>query len=193
MSASDAALAGGQARDRSIEGRRAARRAKFERERLIVDCLNRGLSVAEIAARLGVTEKRMRALVREILARRAPPAPEEYAALQASRLNEALIVAMSAMASANLKAVALVVRIVREMDCYHGFVGANARAQAREARWMGCGKQKSDGGDEPGWSRNPASVEAVDHTPSGAPRHLPRQSRGSISPRACLTPPETCP
>jgi hypothetical protein len=35
----------------------------------------------------------MRALVREILARRMPAAPGDFAALQASRLNEALMVA----------------------------------------------------------------------------------------------------
>ena len=120
-------------RDRSIEARRAARRAKFERERLIVDALNRGLSVAEIAQRIGVTEKRMRALVKEILARRMPQAPEDYAALQASRLNEALMVAYGAMSDKNLKAVALVVRIVRELDRYHGFVAA-ARGPRRDLR-----------------------------------------------------------
>ena len=32
-------------RNRSLEARRAARRVRFERERLIVDSLNRGLSV----------------------------------------------------------------------------------------------------------------------------------------------------
>ncbi len=115
-------------RNRSLEARRAARRVRFERERLIVNSLNRGLSVVEIAQRLGVTEKRMRALVKEILARRMPQAPEEYAALQASRLNEALLVAYGAMSPENLKAVALVVRIVRELDRYHGFVAAGRRA-----------------------------------------------------------------
>ena len=132
-------------RNRSIEARRAARRARFERERLIVDFLNRGVPVVEIAGRIGVTEKRMRALVKEILARRMPAAPEDYAALQASRLNEALLVAYGAMSAENLKAVALVVRIVRELDRYHGFAarrdggGAQSRApmapvwQARRA------------------------------------------------------------
>jgi hypothetical protein len=115
------------ARGRSIEARRAVRQKKFERERLIVDLLNRGLPVAEIAQRIGVTEKRMRALVRESLARRMPEPPEDYAALQISRLNEALAVAYSAMSPQNLKAVALVVRIVRELDRYHGFVGARPR------------------------------------------------------------------
>ena len=77
MAASVAALSAAKPRDRSIEGRRAARTRKFERERLIVDSLNRGLAVAEIARRIGVTEKRMRALVKEILVRRMPAAPDD--------------------------------------------------------------------------------------------------------------------
>ena len=127
MSASVAVLSADKPRNRLIEARRGARRAKFERERLIVDCLNRGVSVAEVAQRIGVTEKRMRALVKEILARRTPAAPEDFAALQVSRLNEALLVAYSAMSAENLRAVGLVVRIVRELDRYHGFVAAGRR------------------------------------------------------------------
>jgi hypothetical protein len=46
-------------RDRSIEARRAVRASKALRERRIVDLLNRGLSIAEIAAREGVTKKSM--------------------------------------------------------------------------------------------------------------------------------------
>jgi hypothetical protein len=117
-----------RSRNRSTEARRAARLEKLDRERLIVDYLNRGVSVPEIASRVGVTEKRMRALVKEILARRMPSAPAEYVALQVSRLNEALLVAYSAMAPDNLKAVALVVRIVRELDRYHGFAADGRRA-----------------------------------------------------------------
>ncbi len=106
---------------------RAARRAKFEREQLIVDHLNRGVSVAEIAARIDVSEKRMRAIIREILARRMPAPPEEFVAIQVSRLNEALLVAYSAMGEMNLRAVDRVVKIVRELDRYHGFVAAERR------------------------------------------------------------------
>ena len=101
--------------------------AKARRERRIVDLLNRGVSVAEIAAREEVTEKRMRALVSEILARRMPEPPAEFLPLQVSRLNEALLVAYSAMSGANLKAVDLVVKIVRELDRYHGFSAAHRR------------------------------------------------------------------
>ncbi len=49
----------------SIRQRTCAPRAllKFEREQLIVDVLNRGVSLAEIAARVGLSEKRMRAII----------------------------------------------------------------------------------------------------------------------------------
>src|SRR5271166_5365847 len=114
-------------RNRSIEARRAARVAKARRERRIVDLLNRGVSVAEIAAREKVTEKRMRALVSEILARRMPEPPAEFVAFQVSRLNEALLVAYSAISGANLRAVDLVVKIVRELDRYHGFSAPHRR------------------------------------------------------------------
>jgi transposase-like protein len=103
---------------------RAARLRKFKREQLIVDYLNRGVSVAEIAARFDLGEKRMRAVIREILARRMPAPPEEFVAIQVSRLNEALLVAYGAMGDMNLRAVDRVVRIVRELDRYHGFVAA---------------------------------------------------------------------
>ncbi len=106
---------------------RAARLKGFERERLIVDYLNRGVSVSEVAAHVGVGEKRMRAIIREILARRMPAPPQEFVAIQVSRLNEALLVAYSAMSPTNLGAVDRVVKIVRELDRYHGFNAAEWR------------------------------------------------------------------
>ena len=122
---------------------RAARLAKFKREQLIVDTLNRGVSVAEIAARVGVGEKRMRAIIRDPrtgirgLARRMPHPPEPpdpspgVVAIQMSRLNEALLVAYSAMSPSNLKAVDQVVKIVRELDRYGGAFAAEwARPEA---------------------------------------------------------------
>src|SRR5271166_718971 len=108
-------------RDRSVEARREARLKKDARERRIIGMLNRGVSIAEIAARERVTLRRMQIVVKDILARRAPPAPSEYLALQVSRLNEAMMVAYGSMASGNLTAVDRVVRLVREMDRYHGF------------------------------------------------------------------------
>ncbi|HEY1779673.1 MAG TPA: hypothetical protein VGG79_04445 [Roseiarcus sp.] len=67
----------------------------------------------------------MRKRVRKILADRAPQPPEEYLALQVSRLNEALLVTYGAMhnsmTGANFEAIDRVIRIVRELDRYHGF------------------------------------------------------------------------
>ena len=135
-------------RSRSIEARRAKRVEKAHRERRIVDLLNDGVSVAEIAAREGVTEKRMRAVVREILGRRMPQAPADYAALQASRLDEALLVAMSAMSGTDLRAVECVVKILREMDRYHGFSPTSGAPRARG------GNGKLEGGARRGPGRS---------------------------------------
>ncbi len=88
---------------------RAGRLNKFQREKVIVDYLDRGISVSEI------------------LASRLPAPPEEFVAIQVSRLNEALLVAYSAMSPTNLRAVDRVVRIVRELDRYHGFSAAERR------------------------------------------------------------------
>jgi len=87
----------------------------------IVRFLNSGLSIAEIATRERVTDRGMRKYVRGLLARRAPEPPAEFMALQVSRLNEALFVSYNAMSGANLEAVDRVVKIVRELDRYHGF------------------------------------------------------------------------
>jgi hypothetical protein len=117
-------------RDRSLAARRAARQAKASRESRIVEGLNRGVSLADIAEREHVGEKRMRVLVHEILARRVPKQPAEFVATQVSRLEAALRVSYDAMAVDNLRAVALVVKIVRELDRYHGFVAAEHRGLA---------------------------------------------------------------
>jgi hypothetical protein len=119
-------------RDRSVEARRAARQAEASRERRIIESLTRGVSVAEIAEREDVGEKRMRALVRDILARRTP---EPRA--QVNRLEEALHASFGAMSRSNLQAVDRVIKIVRELDRYHGFVAAERRCGlpcARSAR-----------------------------------------------------------
>ncbi len=121
-------------RDKAAAARRKARLRRDARERRIIDKLNRGLSEAELAAREGVTLRRMQILVQEILARRAPSPPAEYLALQVNRLNEAMIVAYGSMAGGNLMAVDRVVRIVSEMDRYHGFFPRRTRAPVKRRR-----------------------------------------------------------
>src|SRR5271157_4820565 len=124
-------------RDRSPAARNAARRRKAEREMRIVGFLNRGVSIAAVAAREGVTERGMRKYVRSVLARCAREPPAEFLALQVSRLNEALLVAYSAMSGGNLQAVDRVVRIVRELDRYHGFAAAEQHSTLDASRLEG--------------------------------------------------------
>jgi hypothetical protein len=123
-------------RDRSVQARRKAREAGADRERQIVDLLNRGVSVAEIASQSGVSIQHMRKLVREILAERAPQPPAEFLALQVSRLSEALLLSYSAMHNSvtgtNFEAVDRVVKIVRELDRYHGFAAVPRPREERE-------------------------------------------------------------
>jgi hypothetical protein len=114
-------------RDRSVEARRAVRQVKASRERRIIASLNRGVSVAVIAECEDVGEKRMRVLVRDILARRMPEPPAQFLAMQVSRLVEALLVSFGAMSGSNLQAVDRVVKIVRELDRYRGFAAAGRR------------------------------------------------------------------
>ena len=114
-------------RNKELGESRAARLEKYERERLIVECLNHGLTVSDIAAQFDVSEKRMRAIIREILASRMPAPPEEFVATQVSRLNEALLAAHGAKTELTLKKVDRVLRIMRELDFYHGFGTARGR------------------------------------------------------------------
>ena len=100
--------------------------------------LNRGASVPEIAASEGLTLKRMRNVVRKILSERRPLPPAEFLALQVSRLNEALLVSFTAMhepkEGTNFEAVDRVVKIVRELDRYHGFAAVPRPREETEAR-----------------------------------------------------------
>lgn len=125
-------------RDRSSRARHKAREAKAERTQAIVSLLNRGVSVAEIASSSGVSIGHMRNLVRKILAERAPAPPAEFLALQVSRLNETLLVSYSAMYNSvtgtNFEAVDRVVKIVRELDRYHGLAAAPLPRQEPKLR-----------------------------------------------------------
>jgi hypothetical protein len=109
-------------------------RKSAEREQQIIHLLNAGVSIHEIAALERFSLKRMRNLVREILARRMPRPPAEFVALQISRLSEALLVSYTAMGGSNLKAVDRVVTIVRELDRYHGLSSRAVAAGAEEPR-----------------------------------------------------------
>jgi hypothetical protein len=91
------------------------------RELHIIERLAAGVSIGEIAAIEKLSRRRVRELIAKRLAERGRLPPQEFFELQARLLGEALLVAYTAMNGGNLQAVDRVVRIVRELDRYHGF------------------------------------------------------------------------
>ena len=177
-------------RDRSVEARRDARLKKDARERRIVDLLDRGVSMAELAVREGVTLRGMQMLVKTTLARRGPAAPAEYLALQVSRLNGAMIVAYGSMANGNLDAVDRVVRLVKEMDRFHGFFpsrGADPISQVRLTQLTGASLALAapvDEGCDGEPEKAPHSVEDAQNAEgNGAPFAWRSRESGPTKPR----------
>jgi hypothetical protein len=83
--------------------------------------------IAEIALQEGLSVRRAREVVHEILARREVDPAEGFVQLQIGRLSDAMIVAHAAMMEGDMQALDRVLRIVGEFDRYHGFGRADAR------------------------------------------------------------------
>jgi hypothetical protein len=151
--------------------RRATRLEKAKREARVISLLNRGVSIPEIAAREGLSLKRMRNIVRGILAERMPQPPAEFLALQVSRLNEALLVSYSAMhttaAGTNFEAVDRVVKIVRELDRYHGFAAVPRPREDLEARRLPAPAERPLALEGPGPSDSQITPQAIEKAQFG--------------------------
>ena len=103
------------------ERRRATKREQAKRALRLVEKLAAGVTIEEIAASEGISPQWVRKRKAAILAQRAIDPPHEFIQLQIRRLSEAMLVAYSAMSAGNLKAVDQVIKVVRELDRYHGF------------------------------------------------------------------------
>jgi hypothetical protein len=79
------------------------------------------VTIEEIAASEGISPRWARERKAAILARRTIDPPREFVQLQIRRLSEAMLVAYSALSTGNLHAVDQVIKLVRELDRYHGF------------------------------------------------------------------------
>ena len=107
---------------------RALKRAvgKIRREALIkrregyFDLLVSGYSVEQIGAAMKMSPSAVRRAVGQALARRQLDAPEDYARLQVARLTKALRCADLSLETGDLKAIAPFVKVVRELNLYHG-------------------------------------------------------------------------
>ena len=101
--------------------RRATKRDQAKRDLRFIEKLAAGVTIEEIAASEGISPQWARARKSALLARRAIDPPHEFIQLQIRRLSEAMLVAYSAMSIGNVKAIDQVIKVVRELDRYHGF------------------------------------------------------------------------
>jgi hypothetical protein len=116
-------------------GRIETRRAKAERNLRLFDLPKAGVPVAEIPLQEGLSIRRARELVQEMLERREVDPPAGFVQLQIGRLGDAMMVAHAAMMEGNMQALDRVVRIVGELDRYRGLARplADAAAAATQA------------------------------------------------------------
>src|ERR1700677_2298074 len=100
---------------------RATKRELAQRDLRLIENLAAGVTIEEIAASDGRACKWARERKAALLAERTIDPPREFIQLQIRRLNEAMPIAYSAMSNGNVKAVDQVIKVVRELDRYHGF------------------------------------------------------------------------
>jgi hypothetical protein len=120
---------------------RARKRAagKIRREALIkgreayFDLLVSGYSVEQIASHTKKSPAAVRRAVGQALAKRRLDAPEDYARLQVARLTKALRCADVSLEEGDLKAIAPFMKVVRELNLYHGVSAGSARLAALAA------------------------------------------------------------
>lgn len=122
--------------DSSRRLRLAARQAKAARNVKVFNLLKAGVPIAEIALQEGLSLRRAREIVRETLERREIDPSAGFVQLQIGRLGDAMMVAHAAMMEGNMHALDRVLRIVGELDRYHGFTGAAARPAAEAIRTL---------------------------------------------------------
>jgi len=96
------------------------REALIKRRETYFDLLVSGYSVEQIASHTKKSPSAVRRAVGQALAKRRLDAPEDYARLQVARLTKALRCADVSLEEGDLKAIAPFLKVVRELNLYHG-------------------------------------------------------------------------
>ena len=92
----------------------------IKRREAYFDLLVSGYSVEHIASHTKTSASAVRRAVGQALAKRRLDAPEDYARLQVARLTKALRCADVSLEEGDLKAIAPFLKVVRELNLYHG-------------------------------------------------------------------------
>jgi hypothetical protein len=96
------------------------RETSIERREAYFDLLVSGYSVEQIASHTKTSPSAVRRAVGQALAKRQLDAPEDYARLQVARLTKALRCADVSLEEGDLRAIAPFMKVVRELNLYHG-------------------------------------------------------------------------
>src|SRR3984957_13404043 len=96
------------------------REALIKRREAYFDLLVSGYSIEQIASHTKTSPSAVRRAVGQALAKRQLDSPEDYARLQVARLTKALRCADVSLDEGDLKAIAPFVKVVRELNLYHG-------------------------------------------------------------------------
>ena len=148
-------------------GRGAARKRwtrRIERREAYFDLLASGYAYHQIAQAMKVTPLSVRRAVDRAIAERRQDSPDRYIHLQVARLTKALRAADIKIEKGDLKAIAPLVRVVAELDRYHG-LGVkyqrrpDARAHAEPSRAPPLALTRA--------TREPGEAEAANVSESG--------------------------
>jgi hypothetical protein len=109
------------------------RELSIKRREAYFDLLVSGYSIEQIASQTKKSPSAVRRAVGQALAKRRLDAPEDYARLQVARLTKALRCADVSLEEGDLKAIAPFMKVVRELNLYHGVSVGSARLAAPAA------------------------------------------------------------
>jgi hypothetical protein len=116
-----------RSRNRQLKSRREAQRMSAARKERIFSNLVLGMTHAAIARHEDCSLQTVRQTIARELASRRIDAAEDYAKLQIERLNGALAAAHGKMLDGDMAGLDRVLKVVAELDRYHGLPRASLR------------------------------------------------------------------
>jgi DNA-binding CsgD family transcriptional regulator len=96
------------------------RELSIKRQETYFDLLVSGYSIEQIATAMKKSPATIRRVVGLALAKRRLDLPEDYARIQVARLTKALRCADESLEGGDVRAIAPFVKVVRELNLYHG-------------------------------------------------------------------------
>jgi transposase len=103
------------------------RELSIKRREAFFDLLVSGYSIEQIASHTQNSLSTVRRTLGQALAKRRLGAPEDYARIQVARLTKALRCADDSLEEGDLKAIVPLLKVVRELNLYHGVNVGSAR------------------------------------------------------------------